>query len=291
MTTVRDLARKLDKALARPAEEGISSLPCVGAVCNLARSKLHNVSAACPIAVVILDGSKLLLHDGQSLTVPRGGMFLLPGGFEIAIENIPAPDSGRFLSLCLSLDESTLARLASAGRAAPAPAAFCLEALRVAVDEPLRLALGHLLDMAATCPAHDRLLSICLDEVLLLAAERTASLPFVWHAATTWAVRCARLVAVDPGRSWTALEMARRLGTSERTLRRMLAAEGTAVRTVLRTVRLNAALNLLQGGRTSVGEAAARCGYDSASRFAAVFREHFGASPSDVLRCNAVCGQ
>ena len=98
-------------------------------------------------------------------------------------------------------------------------------------------------------------------------------------------------MGMDPGREWTIRGIAEKLGTSERTLRRHLNNEGDGFTQILREVRLNAGLALLQVGNTSVGEAAYRCGYNSASRFAGLFRERFGVSPSEVLQYTAVSGQ
>ncbi|MGE4424726.1 MAG: helix-turn-helix transcriptional regulator [Pseudodesulfovibrio sp.] len=84
--------------------------------------------------------------------------------------------------------------------------------------------------------------------------------------------------------------MAARLGASERSLRRHLSREGTSLTDILREVRLNSGLALLQTGRVTVGETAYRCGYNSASRFAGLFRERFGVSPSRVAQYNAVLG-
>ena len=47
-------------------------------------------------------------------------------------------------------------------------------------------------------------------------------------------------------------------------------------------MRLETGLVLLQSSALQVSEIAARCGYESHSRFSAAFRERFGFSPSQL---------
>ena len=62
----------------------------------------------------------------------------------------------------------------------------------------------------------------------------------------------------------------------------MLARGLTSASRCVREVRLEAAMALLQGTGLQVSEIAARCGYDSHSRFSAAFRERFGYAPSHL---------
>jgi AraC-like DNA-binding protein len=285
----RELSRKLFGLLDRTRSRGLTPLPFLGAVCCLTRHRLHAVCLPQSAAVLVLEGTKTLHRGGERLSVPAGRMFLLPAQMEITVENEPAAHSGRYLALCLCLAPDLVARVAAqAGDSGPAPVG--LDALAVVSDVPLLGAVNHLLDMALACPEHERLLGLCLEEVALLAAERTAGLPLLWTAAASWRGRCAALVAADPGRGWSSTEVARCLGAGERSLRRNLAAEGASLREVLQAARLNAGLALLQGGGLSVAEVADRCGYGSASRFAGRFRERFGVTPSEVLRFNIPAG-
>ena len=243
-----------------------------------------------PAAVLVLQGEKALCRGEERLAIPGGEMFLLPAQAEISVENFPDPVAGRYLALCLDFAPDMLARAGAGAPLPDGPAPTALAAWRVEGDAALAASVGHLLDMALACPDNDRLLSLCREAILVLLSERSPCFPLFWRGSASWRARCADLIASDPGRAWTAEEVARRLAVSERSLRRHLEAEETSLRRVLQDVRLNAGLGLLQTGKLGVGEAAGRCGYDSASRFAALFRERFGVSPSDVLRYNAVSG-
>jgi AraC-like DNA-binding protein len=66
------------------------------------------------------------------------------------------------------------------------------------------------------------------------------------------------------------------------TLRRRLAREQTGFRELLDKVQLGLALDQLQASSLSIADIASACGYDSPSRFAMRFRQHYGISPSEL---------
>jgi AraC-like DNA-binding protein len=291
MTTI-DLVRKLNVLLASAHPARVTPVPHCGVVCCLQKHRLHHISLVHPAAILVLEGTKTLFRADERLTVGTGRMFVLPSQMEVGIESDPDPRTGRYLALRLTFPERILARvLAGQSTAQGQVSAASLKAFLVDMDTPLAVVVGHLLDVAGTCPDNEQLLSLYLEAVLVLVAERTPAIALLWDRAATWRSRVACLVGQDPARDWSGREVAGRLATSERSLRRSLEAEGTSLRRVFMDVRLGAALALLQSGRVSVGEAAYRCGYNSASRFAGRFKEHFGASPSDILRYGAVAGQ
>lgn len=270
---------------------GSNPLPFLGAVSCVLGHRLRAVSLPSSACVLVLRGKKTLFLGSERMEAREGDMFLLPAQCEVTIENAPDPSQRHYLALCLSLGADIVARVAAvSGRSRPL-GGFSLESLRVRFDAALRASLSHLLDMAAACPGDERLMGLCLEAFLTVAAGRTAGLPALGRAEASWRARLGRMLLVAPSRDWTAPEMAGRLGVSERTLRRNLSAEGTSPRQVLRDVRLNAALALLQAGRANVSEVALDCGYDSPSRFAVLFRERFGVRPSDIGRFMAGNGR
>jgi len=287
----RTIYRKLRTAL-HPSvpEAGLTPLPFLGLLSCAVAHRLHAVSLPQSSIVFVLQGTKTVGRGAESVTVRAGEAFLFPVRMETVIENVPAPESGIYAALCLAYDEDMIAR-ASGARPDAGSAGRSLDALCLRCDDTVEASLAHLLDMAAAEPGNERLLGLCREELLLLVGERTGCLPLLWDAASAWQARCGALIGLDPGREWTADALASRLGVSERSLRRHLREEGTGLRDILREVRLGAGLSLLQAGGASVGETAYRCGYNSASRFAVLFRERFGVSPSEVLRCNADPGR
>ena len=82
-------------------------------------------------------------------------------------------------------------------------------------------------------------------------------------------------------------DLARHTGTSESTLLRAFQREvGRAPAAYARERRLDAALLLLQSGRHTVGEVAARVGYASLAAFTAAFTRRFERAPSSVRRAD-----
>jgi AraC-like DNA-binding protein len=73
--------------------------------------------------------------------------------------------------------------------------------------------------------------------------------------------------------------VADRLGVSERTLRRRLAADGTSYQRLLDEVRGSLAEELIGTGRLTVEEVALRLGYAEASSFIAAHRRWTGETP------------
>ncbi len=79
-------------------------------------------------------------------------------------------------------------------------------------------------------------------------------------------------------------EMAQRLCLSERTLRRRLQDHGTSYRDLLDEVRLQLAVQMLQGSHQSVNEIAYDLGYDDPSNFGRAFRRWTGKAPGSFRR-------
>lgn len=78
------------------------------------------------------------------------------------------------------------------------------------------------------------------------------------------------------------------LAMSESTLRRKLKQEGTSVQEVKDQARLGQGLHLLQTTRHSIGLIAAKCGYQSQSRFTDRFKGRFGLTPTELRKTKMV---
>jgi AraC-like DNA-binding protein len=71
----------------------------------------------------------------------------------------------------------------------------------------------------------------------------------------------------------------RRLGISERTLRRRLKSVGTSYNEILKEMRATAAKNLLQNKMVTVDRVAAQLGYSESANFRHAFKRWTGQSP------------
>ncbi|WP_027188428.1 helix-turn-helix domain-containing protein [Desulfovibrio cuneatus] len=266
-------------------------LPGSGLVCLRSRQSLHEVVLPRLSAVLVLHGEKWVFAGGACLAFPAGSVFVLPPGVPCTVENIPHPGTGQYTALCLGFEATHVARACLGAQNMPAQeqprqGQGSRVAIAVPVGATLAGAFTHLVQSSLLLPSGHPAHSLCLEAILtLLVAQEpgVCQLP----VGNSIMQRCLLLASMAPGRKWTAQDMAGHLAVSERSLRRHLQDEGTSLRAVLLSARLNTALGMLQGGLGNVGEVAGRCGYDSPSRFAAQFRVRFGMSPAEVLRCNA----
>ena len=95
-----------------------------------------------------------------------------------------------------------------------------------------------------------------------------------------------RLLTEDLERHYTIAELSERFSIPATALKECFkSVYGQPVNTYMRNLRMDrAALLLRQEPQTSVAEIAGRVGYDSASKFAAVFREAKGKTPLEYRR-------
>jgi AraC-like DNA-binding protein len=149
-----------------------------------------------------------------------------------------------------------------------------------AVDVPplLRelIAYAHrLAPLDGEVPAHARLAGVLVDVLRPLpAAPLRLPVPADARAAAV-----AAALAADPGCADSVAALARRAGTSRRTLERVFAADtGLSVGRWRQRLRLVEALRLLAAG-TPVTAVAARVGYATPSAFGAAFVRELGTSP------------
>jgi AraC-like DNA-binding protein len=117
-------------------------------------------------------------------------------------------------------------------------------------------------------------------EVLLLLAEQGWRFPLgkPWG----WYDKVRQLIRAHPEEEWPIDRLAHCLHTSSSTLRRHIATTGTTLGDLVRETRLEIGLMLLQTTSLAIGEVAARCGYESHSRFSSAFKQRFGFLPSNL---------
>lgn len=95
------------------------------------------------------------------------------------------------------------------------------------------------------------------------------------------------LIPLLPVGEPTLRTLAKRLGTSERTLQRALAAEGTSFKDVLAELRSRLARAYLDDGRTSLSEISLALGFSEPSAFMRAFRRWTGVTPRAYRRGSA----
>ncbi|HEV7370629.1 AraC family transcriptional regulator [Arenibaculum sp.] len=231
--------------------------------------------------VVPVEGEKQLHVGGAVHRFRPGELLVLRAGWRGDVVNEPDAEAGCYRALLLTFPSELVLR---ARRAHPNRPACELRGgyfARLALTDVLASTLLHVaagIAGGAGLPGH--VVEHRVMEVLLLLADGGV-LPLAPAAQGDSAADAVRMaVGAKPDHPWTAALLARDLGTSEATLRRRLAREGTSLRVLLQQERMAAAESLLKRERVSVSEAAAACGYASRARFAKRFQAVRGVTPS-----------
>lgn len=209
--------------------------------------------------VVIVEGAKDVIGMGRQQRFGAGTILVLPPGWRGDVVNDPDPQTDAYRAVFIDFPDH-LVRLAEQAfpplRHAPR--------LDLPLDAMAADAIRHAGEGIADGSLPAALLEHRVLEILLVLGQRGA-LPCRCES-TADAVRA--LVRWQPERAWTADMIAAEIGTSNATLRRRLALEGTSLRATLAAERVALAESLLRQNGVSMREAALAAGYRSPRRLA-----------------------
>jgi AraC-like DNA-binding protein len=234
-----------------------------------------------PMVVAVLEGTKSVIHGGERAVLVAGDVLLVPAGVGFDARSMPDRRSGRFRSLVVMFEPdigASLARRFPRLCVTPSVGAFDPHTAHVLRADPLALqSLVHLGQTLLLADVHEELVRHRVEDLLLTLSLQHTDGSRSHDGDVVLAVR--RLVRGAPEAAWPAATVARRLALSEATLRRRLAAARTSLVTLRSEERMLLASALLLDPAAQVGEVAARCGYQSPSKFARQFRRWFGKAP------------
>lgn len=250
--------------------------PATGCISVRALHRVRTLTVRDDALVWVRKGCKTLLGAEGPRGVTAGQVVVLARGSCWDVINDPRPD-GCYEAHILQFGDAALSRFA-----ARHGGNFPLAPLRGGqVLNPaggLADCLARTLDGLAEPGLSPALRQHRVEEVLLMLAE--AGCVLQPRGAPDWPERVRRLILGRPHAVWTVEAIAEACQVSASTLRRRLAERGLSCAALVRELRLELGLGLLQTTGLPVGEIAARCGYDSHSRFTAAFRARFGFAPS-----------
>lgn len=259
--------------------ELVSAPPSYGAqVFAAQRYRLSTLTVRDDLLVIVLKGCKGL-HTSQSvLTASQSEGVMIARGTQWDVVNDPR-GSSQYEALVLSFSDVLIRQF---NELYPVEHTACVSDAKVLiVDDALRDAMQRMLppdSVRCTLPA--TLLTHRAMEVLLLLSLQ--GLRFASPQTLSWSDKVRRLVAQRPHADWSVEVLCQMFHLSESTLRRRLTSSGTTLAGLVREVRLEVALGMLQTTSYQVGEVAQRCGWDSHSRFSAAFQSRWGVTPSIV---------
>jgi AraC-like DNA-binding protein len=239
------------------------------------RYRLSTLTVPSDLIVAVTAGRKELHTDSRSITAGQGQAVLIARGTQWDVVNDPHGQY-QYEALVLAFDDVLVREFTerkSTGLT-PVVASAQVVALDGALMEALQRTLPSKNTPSAAVMRHRSL------EVLLLLEEKGYC--FAPAEALSWTERIQRLIGQSVGANWSASTIAQAFHMSESTLRRRLADSDTTLAALVRDVRLQTALGMLQSSALSVGEVAQRCGWESHSRFTAAFQQRWGVAPSVV---------
>jgi AraC-like DNA-binding protein len=242
--------------------------------CCFTAERLAQFTIAKPVIGIVLSGVKEFWLGDNGRRFVAGDVFVLPGGATLDVVNLPDERSGLYESLIVEVATlpPSVARLPFPSRRAARPDFD----VAITLTPELVNALAHAATTLATSEHATALAEHRLAEVLMLLRDDPAARA-LFDAPLADRVRW--IVAAEPSRRWTAEEIGRRLAIGASTLRRRLGAEGTALRAVLASARMEIAEAMLARGEANVAAAAEAAGYASRSHFTRRFRSVYGNAP------------
>ncbi|KAB2966894.1 MAG: helix-turn-helix transcriptional regulator [Zoogloea sp.] len=247
-----------------------------GCISVRALHRIRTLSVRDDALIWVRKGCKTLLGAQGPQEVPAGRVVVLARGSCWDVINDPRSD-GRYEAHVLQFGDAAVSRFA-ARHGGDFPQAPLQDARVLTPDGGLAECLERTLAGLAAPGLSQGLRQHRVEEVLLMLAE--AGCVLRPRGVPDWPEQVRRLILGRPHAEWTVETIAAACQVSASTLRRRLAAHGLACAALVREVRLEVGLGLLQSTGLPVGEIAARCGYDSHSRFTAAFRSRFGFAPS-----------
>lgn len=241
--------------------------------------KLRQVFIGLASICHVRQGRKRVQWGSRQLQCSQDVLLLIAPGMQMNVANLPR--AGEYAADMVSLPSSLLERfrLHYPGQGVRSSEATAL--VSVQQDADILRAWRYLLDCIRDDAAVD--LQCQAAEGLLLALSLRGVVGGLLRErgdAISQRIEQHLLMLAPEQRSLERVADAFHCSVS--TLRRRLAREQTGFRELLDKVQLGQALEQLQASSLPIADIAASCGYDSASRFAIRFRQHYGLSPSEL---------
>ncbi|ASK67635.1 AraC family transcriptional regulator [Shewanella bicestrii] len=237
---------------------------------SLSRVPVHQ-----PSIIRVIQGEKSLLWQDDALAVNAEQLLLLPAGSHISFVNRPMSGRYRAVQLLLPYELPSGVMLAATDRVIPKPTQTISRSVDFAWN-----ALLHSLTLALPTSVQMHYLA-----ALLLSLPQQASVNWLYsHKPANVSQAVLGLLGQHPSAPWQQKDIADKLHMSTASLRRKLAQEDTSFRQLLAEVRLCQGLTLLQNSTDSVLQIALACGYLSAEKFSARFKQAFGLTPAAYRR-------
>ncbi len=237
---------------------------------------IHTVMVREDLVGWVQSGAKTIINSQGHSVCQQGQLFMLARGTQWDVINQPATNAN-YQALVLQISPELNHEFQQRYRASFNQAPIHHHATLTTTPE-LQQSLAHVHQLLGSDQHSLALKQHRVIDVLLLLAEQGYLFPT--SSASSWVDKVSRLIGSNPQAEWTVDRLAQTFNTSTSTLRRRMSDSGTTLGDLIREIRLETGLMLLQSTELPIGEIASRCGYESHSRFTAAFRQRFGLAPS-----------
>ncbi|MGL5393383.1 MAG: helix-turn-helix transcriptional regulator [Shewanella sp.] len=237
---------------------------------------LSNVPVHQPSIIRVIQGEKSLLWRNEAIAVNPARLLLVPAGSQLSFVNRPA--NGRYQAIQLLLPYQL-------------PGEVIVPTPRDSLNLRPWVELSRSIDFTWNSLLHS--LTLALPEkvqmhylaALLLSLPEARNLAWLYgHQQSSVKHSVLTILGQHPCAQWRLEEIADKLCMSSASLRRKLSQEGSSFRQLLTEVRLCHGLGLLQHSSDGVLQVALACGYLSAEKFSARFKQQFGLTPAAYRR-------
>lgn len=242
------------------------------------RHRVATISIHDDVLILVRRGTKTVLSHAASTEVKAGAAVVMARGLQCDVINTPSRN-GRYEALVLQFGNRVIQDFQRmfGGEFVQDKTKDCF---LVNSSEEFEHAVVRAADAMKRTDISTQLRHHKVMEVLLMLAERGCI--FQPRIELLWPERVRRLITHRPHAPWTVESLASACNTSSSTLRRRLAEQDLTVSGLVRSIRLEIAMLLLQTTNLPIGDIAQRCGYTSHSRFSAAFKTRYGYTPSHL---------
>ena len=234
--------------------------------------KIRNVPITKPLLIAILSGVKELGRT-ENIICEAGSFIFLSNSASIDMRNIPNQEE--YFALLIEFDFDDFKDL-------PNPSGTSKKFVQGQLNALLENALSQFIDFSPIAPPS------------VFKFRRRELLELIYHAGytdisnlkmtTSLSDKVQTLISDHLSTELTAEFIASQLFMSSSTLRRKLKSEGNSIQDIRNRVRLGHGLHLIQTTKTSIGNIAFECGYQSQSRFTEQFKNLFGITPRELRK-------
>lgn len=249
------------------------------------RECLRGIKLEQPILVVILSGTKTIYIDDREYIFQPGELFFIPSAIALDVINQPDISSNYYTAVVLELSVTLFQKVGLIYPELVDEVEQQQSQLQFAVPLSPQLSQSfiYLVQSIINSTADNlNLNEHHVMEIILLLLNSDLRAIVIQEIYPDLLTQVTNLLRRDLAQHWTAEQLAQKLNLSVSTLKRQLKIYNLTFRQILTQERMSKAMLLLKQEKYAISEVAIACGYESPSRFAARFKQHYGLQPSEI---------